>query len=226
LVQVEALTKQPFEEYMQHKIMQPLGAHSTTYHPDKHFGETKWPLLMQEMAQRENDGSYTKAAFPWHTNPQICAGGIGLFTTASDYAKILSAIMAGGGPILSRSSVEELLKPQELCDEAVESLQDFVFERPYGLDRHVRTSEGPSASQPLVLQSLAGTVTTEDIAGRRRKGTVNWGGNPSIIWWIDRESGIAAALFTQLRPARNWLDWPMSLEIENAAYRLLEIKKI
>lgn len=176
---------------------------------------------MQEMAQRQSDGTYTKAGFPWHSNPQAPLGGIGLFSTANDYAKLLGALVSGGGPLLSAESVREMLRPQDLVQEASDSLQDFVFGKPYGLDRHLRTSDVPLAPPPLVQQSLAGTVTTEDVPGRRKKGSVNWGGNPNIIWWIDPESGVAAGLFTQLRPSfpSNWM---LGLDLEDAVYRFLQ----
>jgi CubicO group peptidase (beta-lactamase class C family) len=218
--QVEALAGQDFESYMQEHILKPVGATSTTFHPDRHFGQGKWQPLMQEMAEISSDGSYVKAAPPWHGDPQIALGGIGLYTTPSDYGKLLGALVSGGKPLMKKETVEELLRPQDIGDEAVESLQDFIFGKPYGLDRHLRTTEDKTSPAPLVLQSLAGTVTTENVKGRRKRGTVNWGGNPNIIWWIDREGGVAAAVFTQLRPNFE-MKYTLSLDLEDALYAWL-----
>jgi CubicO group peptidase (beta-lactamase class C family) len=219
--QVEALTGQDFESYMQEHILRPVGAKSTTFRPDNHFGDSKWEPLMQEMAEIKPDGTLGKAAPPWHGNPEIALGGIGLYTTPNDYGKLLGALVSGGSPLLRKKSVDELLRPQNISDRAVETLQDFIFGKPYGLDRHIRTTEDKTSPAPLVLQSLAGTVTTEDVKGRRKRGTVNWGGNPNIVWWIDREGGVAAAVFTQLRPNFE-MKYTLSLELEDALYKWVD----
>jgi hypothetical protein len=87
---------------------------------------------------------------------------------------------------MKTETVEELLRPQHIGDEAVESLQAFVCGKPCGLDRHLRTTEGGTSPAPLLLQPLAETVTTENVKGRRKRGIVYFGSIPNIIWWIDR----------------------------------------
>lgn len=72
---------------------------------------------------------------------------------------------------------------------------------------------------------LAGVINSEDVFGRRKRGSISWDGLPSLMWWIDRESGIAATFSTQLCPVLHSEAQKLLIELETALYRMVEAGK-
>ncbi|KAJ5991138.1 hypothetical protein N7522_011345 [Penicillium canescens] len=144
-------------------------------------------------------------------------GGIGLFSTPTDYMKLLSSLLGAGYPLLSKSSIDILFQPQlnEASRMAIPKPLGSQMRRVLGikcLDDHTQADH-----------CLAGTMTLKDIPGRRRAGTVNWSGLPNLHWWVDRQTGITAALFTQLMPAGDAAVTGLLIELEVALYKALEV---
>ncbi|GMG34638.1 unnamed protein product [Aspergillus oryzae] len=107
-------------------------------------------------------------------------GGIGLFSTPMDFVKLLSALLDGGYPLLTRESVDVLLQPQ-LSEASREAMP-----RPLGAQMRRVLGIKDAGDTQQADHSLAGTVTLRDIAGRRRAGTVNWSGLPNLHWVTHR----------------------------------------
>lgn len=103
-------------------------------------------------------------------------GGIGLFSTAEDYTKLLSVLIQGGFPLLSKTSLDLLFTPQ--LGSASRS------DMPGPLGRQMRRVLGLRDVDDInqADHCLAGTITLRDIPKRRRKGTVNWSGLPNLHW--------------------------------------------
>src|SRR5262245_30370089 len=99
--QVENITKQSLEEYMQKNIWSPIGATSTTFHPETQ-SNTSVPIF--EMGNRLRAGEGARSVGPGQVSLQYPLGddlgGIGLYSTPEDYAKFLAALISGGGPLL------------------------------------------------------------------------------------------------------------------------------
>jgi CubicO group peptidase (beta-lactamase class C family) len=104
---IERVTQHSLEDYMQTHIFQPLGMNSTTFRIADHS-----ELLSRraQIGRRE-----TPAQTPFSSSnykPDITSmdpGGVGLYSTASDYSILLSALLDGGSYILSATSTHELL---------------------------------------------------------------------------------------------------------------------
>ncbi|KAE8341630.1 hypothetical protein BDV24DRAFT_151031 [Aspergillus arachidicola] len=214
---IECVTNSTLEEYMQTHIWSKLGAVSTTFHPEL-YRDTLPPQM--GMGYRVSVGQGTKSL---KSGPIILKqpaqddlGGIGLFSTPMDFVKLLSALLGGGYPLLTQESVNVLLQPQ-LTDASREAMP-----RPLGsqMRRVLGIKDAGDAQQ--ADHSLAGTVTLRDIAGRRRAGTVNWSGLPNLHWWIDRQTGIAATLFTQVMPLGDAAVTSLLIDLEESLYAALE----
>ncbi|KAJ6072820.1 hypothetical protein N7467_010905 [Penicillium canescens] len=215
---VEIVTKSTLEEYMKKNIWSKLGANSTTFRPELHRDTLSPPL---EMGYRLSIGHGEKSI---KQGPIILGqpaehnlGGIGLFSTPTDYMKLLSSLLGGGYPLLSESSIDILFQPQlsEASRMAMPKPLGSQMRRVLGikcLDDHTQADH-----------CLAGTMTLKDIPGRRRAGTVNWSGLPNLHWWIDRQTGITAALFTQLMPAGDAAVTGLLIELEVALYKALKV---
>lgn len=162
---------------MQTHIWSKLGAVSTTFHPELHR-DTLPPQM--GMGYRVSVGQGTKSL---KSGPIILKqpaqddlGGIGLFSTPMDFVKLLSALLDGGYPLLTRESVDVLLQPQ-LSEASREAMP-----RPLGAQMRRVLGIKDAGDTQQADHSLAGTVTLRDIAGRRRAGTVNWSGLPNLHW--------------------------------------------
>lgn len=217
---VEILTGKDLDAYEQENIWGPLGAKSTSFRPVKHFAPNA-PPPMQETAYRSENGLVAGESV-WKLEPRDAIGGAGLYSTPNDYIKLLSALLRGGAPLLSKESVDLLFAPQ-LGPGSVQGLRKFIIGDSVetSFSRLWASSDEEYANVQEIQHSLAGAVNTEDVPGRRKKGTVNWGGLPNLSWWVDRESGVAATVFTQLMPPGDPNSRKLGLELEDALYKLV-----
>ncbi|CEL10244.1 hypothetical protein ASPCAL13366 [Aspergillus calidoustus] len=213
---IEQATGSTLEEYMQANIWSKLGATSTTFHPE--LRSDTLPPRMQ-MGERVSVGQGNKSVKPgriilgYPLKDDI--GGIGLFSTPMDFIKLLSALLQRGGPLLSSEGVD-LLFAAQLSDESRVAM-------PHALGNQMRRVLGITSVEDAEKADhcLGGAVVLKDIPGRRRRGTVSWGGLPNLHWWVDRETGIAAALFTQLMPPADAAVTDLLIELEKALYKTL-----
>lgn len=106
---------------------------------------------------------------------QSFSGGAGLLSTTADYTRFLEAIRRGGGPILSRKSVE-LMTTDNLGDLAVAPGLGF------GLGFGV-------ASDPGLRGELGST------------GEFSWGGAYHTSYWVDPVEKLTVVYMTQVLPA-------------------------
>ncbi|VUC29174.1 unnamed protein product [Clonostachys rosea] len=222
---IEKLTGMNYDEYQQINIWEPLGAKDTTFYPAKR-GVTEGDI--HELALRaEGEGPQNLKAgsSPWKFECRDALGGAGLFSTPNDYSKLLSALLTGGGPLLSESSIDELLSPQ-LGVSSMASLREFVVgEGPEGGKAWLYTQSPEEWRDVMEIRHcLCGLSNSEDVAGRRRKNTVNWDGLPNLVWFIDRESGVAATLFTQTMPIDDPPLRQLVLDLEAALFTMINSK--
>jgi hypothetical protein len=127
--------------------------------------------------------------------------------------------LQGGGSILKKESVDELFRPQ-IGEGSRKALKAMV------LGAGLAGVWGPTDMKPDELMqidhTLCGTINSRDVPGRRHAGTVNWGGLPNLLWWIDREAGVAATFFTQIMPAGDAVCGKIASELEEALYSLVD----
>lgn len=168
---IEELTKQSLENYTQEHIFQPLGMAHTTYRIKEH--PELEPLRAEISRRTEPGGSLTKAvSFKPDVTPMDC-GGVGLCSTAADYAILLDALLRGGSSILTQQSVDELLTWSIPNPEAA---QRHLF----GEHHHIFAPDFP-ANTPATY-GLCGAINTVDIPGKRREGSVMWHGMNNGRW--------------------------------------------
>jgi CubicO group peptidase (beta-lactamase class C family) len=167
---LEKVTKMSLGEYMQENIFKPLGMKNTTFHPDKH---PSFPTML-EMTTRPGGPNTPLMACPcpYPIQPKEDAGGAGLFSTAEDYAKLVSSLLQDNNPILSKRALEELVSPQL----TVESKLSLAVARSAGMILPEIPEDIPTDF------SLNGLYMDSDVPDRRAKGTVCWDGMCSSNW--------------------------------------------
>ncbi|GHA72482.1 serine hydrolase domain-containing protein [Streptomyces termitum] len=119
---VETVTGKPFATYLDREVLRPLGMTRTS------FAQPHAPAIAAGLArghrpeggrQRVQDGQYGD----WSPT------GAGAVSTAADMGRLLRALLAGGGPVLSERSVEALTKRQFGNDDRLPGLGYILEER-------------------------------------------------------------------------------------------------
>ena len=137
-------------------------------------------------------------------NPAFWRGGIGLFSTIDDYAKLTSFLVHGktaqGDPLLSRKSMQLMWT------------------------NRIPANQRPLRIGPIVLHgygySLAGRVMIEpgSALGLTSLGEFGWVGAASTYFWIDREEDLIGITMAQYLGSKI----PLGDDIRTAVYQALE----
>lgn len=212
---VEAVSGRKLGDYMAENLFGPLGMGDSTFHRDAlpHVGGRTVPSSRRDAATGELAAG--EDPFPALKDGDVEGGGAGLYTTASDYAKLLQALLgslagSGEGALLRKTTVEEMVRPQ-LTDEQrrwLKFLTDLFHD---GLV--------PDFSEGMPLDhGISGVVNMEDEPGKRRKGSMMWAGLCNGHWFIDSASGVGATLFTNVLPHPDAAVSRVWDELERAVY--------
>lgn len=158
---------------MQKHIFSPLGMHQTTFRP-----ENRPDYLPRKMEHATRDpkngaliagGGHHLLALP----AKDCIGGMGLYSTPSELVKVLEEVLAGGGNIISRKSVAEMLKSQ-LSGETQDAFMEVIDGR---AKYHLRQT-WPEGEEGTF--GLSASINLEDFPGRRLKNSMNWAGSSGL----------------------------------------------
>ncbi|KAI1210671.1 beta-lactamase family protein [Annulohypoxylon truncatum] len=214
---VERLSGLSLEEYMRANIWGPLDMQHVSFFPDS-IPEMKARKI--GMSRKDENGKLV----PMHnfTNmfserKDIYGGGAG-FGNAVSYVKLLQSLCANDGRVLKKETVEEMFRPQ-LSPEAKTSLNEMI--KADEVYRRVGANSFDMNHQ-ILDYGLGGEIGTRDEVGRRKAGTMSWGGMPNLIWWIDREAGLCGALFTNSLPMGDEQVSKLMAEFERAVYKQFE----
>lgn len=159
---LEQVTGQKLSAYMSENIFGPLVMKNTGF----------WPEAVAKIPFRTSNGVLEDAPSPLHKEHPIESGGAGLFSTASDYSKMLLAVLQG--KLLKEDSMELLFTPQ-LSPEVQKSLMKKIAGAP-----DAYSPEYPPGTPASF--ALGGMVNLEDIPGKRSKGSMMWSGYTNPHW--------------------------------------------
>lgn len=179
---VEVMSGMTLDEFFKQRIFKPLQMNDTHFYLD----DTKGGRLTAQYAPGE--GGKIKLQDPgseqsrWLTgNKNVHRGAGGLVSTAHDYIRF-QQMVANGGEL----DGVRLLSPRTVSMMIENHTDELPLWLPgpgmgFGLGYAVVTDRGK-----------AGTVLSQ--------GSAYWGGAFCTLSWFDREQGIVAAVFTQVRP--------------------------
>jgi len=186
---IEAVSGHDLASYCAEHIFAPLGMADMTFQPT----DEQRARLMKIHA-RTADGRLGPGPIELPLEPEYWSGGGGAVATGADYLRFMRALLRGGEldgqRILSSDTVElaftdhlDGLELPEVMRSAVPELTNDVPSLP--------VAQGFGLGFHLVL---------EDIPGMRRSGTGDWAGLFNCYYWIDRATGVAGAVLTQVLP--------------------------
>lgn len=192
---VEAAAGEPFADFVSRELLGPLGMADTAFEPSPDQVARRAGLH-----HRLPDGGFA-AADPFPMVPAFYGGG-GLCSTAADYLKFLRAVIGDGAGVLSPQTIARLRAPQRCAGRPGE----LVTSAP-PLSHDYRPMPGVAKSWTLGFLR-----NDEDVPGRRRAGSLAWGGLANCYYWADPASGVAGVLCAQFLPFAD----PRMLEVFDA----------
>ncbi|HEY1415265.1 MAG TPA: serine hydrolase domain-containing protein [Caulobacteraceae bacterium] len=180
---IEAVCGESLDQVFQRRICGPLGMSDTTC--------VRSPQQLARAAAvhaRLADGSCVKVDFAMPPPPNFNIGGGALYSTASDYMRLLSALL--DGEILSDASRASLLENQ---------IGDLQAGSIVSSNAALTRDFDPLPGQ-LKRWSLGMMINPAPVAGRRSSGSGAWAGLANCYYWLDTSAGIAGVLMTQILP--------------------------
>ena len=194
---VEKLSGMDLEVYFRKHITGPLKMDRTFFNvPDSLHS------LIVSYGRRGDQGKIELEELPNRipTNKATeLSGGGGLFSTPSDYTKLLQCLLNDGiyegGRILSQATIEEMIKNQ---------VGDMNLS-PQG--KHFNPGVCCNFNGLMDENSKWGLAFMIDNNSKqygRQAGTVTWGGLMNTYFYIDFKSGIAASIYTQHLPFNHY----------------------
>lgn len=180
-------------------VFKPLGMESTTFRLLENPGFNE---RLMRMSTRKGDGTLEDGPEQvFAIDPVDEAGGVGSYSCAWDYTRVLADLMKASPTLLTKESVDLLFTPQfadgSASFKALQAAKGFgVFDGWLGLP----LSEGADLQYN---HGLGGLVIVEDIQSEKYfkpKGTLTWGGMPNLLWAVNREKGIGLLFATHVLP--------------------------
>ena len=212
---LERVTGQTLEDYMKKNICEPLGIKSLTFFP---YENPELKDKVPALTVRTPEGKLILNQDPFiNTGSTDAFGGHGAYATMSDYLKVQHSILANDGKLLKSSTVEQMFTPQ-LSAESKAGLEAFRHS-PYAA-----MIIGEHDPEIEVDWGLGGMLFLQDDRGRRKKGTLNWGGMANCFWTIDREAGLALTFGTQVLPPGDGPTEEMITAVELGVYEMAGVK--
>lgn len=181
---IEAASGQPLDEFIQARVLGPLGMTDTHFYLPKDKQDrlaTVYAIEDGELERAPDGGGMAGQGLYVDGPRKSFSGGAGLLSTASDYSRFLQMMLNGGEldgtRLLSRKTVE-LMTTNHLTDQPFRPGQGF------GLGFYVVENVGERG-----------------IPGSR--GEFGWGGAYHSTYWVDPAEALVVVYMTQLRPTGN-----------------------
>ena len=171
---VERISGQTLEEYFEQHIWKPLGITDMTFwvknHPELQKRATATYVRPEVGAKLVLDPSPdpTRGATD-------CFGGGGLFSSMTDYLKILHKILQDDGTLLQSKTIDEMFSPQ--LGEGSKKAMNELLQTPV-----INLMLGGVPAEITKDWGLAGMLLDGGMEGWRNKGTLFWGGMRNLQW--------------------------------------------
>lgn len=183
---VERLSGQPFDQYLQQHIFEPLGMNETGYYFGPDFDHR-----MTRIYVRQEDGSFIPeplSEVEYHKEPRaLKRGGSRLISTLDDYMRFARMLLNEGeleGTRILQPDTVRLMAANALPATLTDSIWlPSKGQVGFGIDFAVR---------------IASPATPDEASGEI--GEFFWDGRASTLFWVDPENDIAAVLFAQFLP--------------------------
>ena len=187
---VELISGMPFDEFLQHRIFEPLGMIDSGFHVPAEKAErfaANYSRGADKSLKLLDDPASSKYLAP----TSFPSGGGGLVSTTADYGKFCDMLRGGGelngNRIISSRTLQLMTKNHltgdaDLAAQAMGSFSETAYDG--------------------VGFGLGFAITMDEVAsGTVGAGDYYWGGAASTIFWVDPVEDLYAIFMTQLMPS-------------------------
>ena len=182
---VEVWSGQPFDEYLQENLFEPLGMDSTMFWAE---GEDAERLAV---VYRPADGRlnpYRIEQVPWTSRPPLIEGGVGLLSTVPDFMRYSQMILNKGeldGERVLQTATAELIYQNAVPDSAM----------PIGAGGYWLGSGWTLGGFNLVMDAGAYDFPISN-------GVIWWDGSAATRYFIDPNENMVMVIMSQVSPSR------------------------
>ncbi len=186
---VEALSGKNLEAYFRDHIFGPLAMVDTAYNPpdDRQRRSTL-------VHKRRSDGAFeVDPNQPATTVTQFIGGG-GLASTGPDYARFLRMLLNDGaldGARVASANTIAIMRRNHIGAVGVRAVKTAMPER---------SSDFTFVADGRDKWGIGFMITADSKPGRRRAGSLSWGGLHNTYFWVDPASGVAGVILMQYLP--------------------------
>ncbi|WP_106349635.1 serine hydrolase domain-containing protein [Antricoccus suffuscus] len=206
---VEATSGESLRDYIEAHIAGPLGMSDTTFLMDEQQRARSVPIHVPG-----EDGAWVATDVDWNQQPDWWAGGHGLYSTPRDYLKFQQMLLGGG-----TFGGQKILEPATVDAAFINQVGDLEF------PAEVKTADPNSSCDfnagPGNKWGLGLMINTQQQPGMRAAGSGTWAGICNTHFWIDRDTGITGATYTQFLPFVTPASMQMYADFEKALYASL-----
>ena len=202
---VEIISGMPFQDFLQARILRPLGMVDTDFHVPAEKASR-----FAACYNRAPDGSLALQDDPTTSNylspPTFYSGGGGLVSTASDYLKFCQMLLNGG-----RANGQRFLSRKTIALMTANHL-------PGGADLTMLSRSLFSEATNAGIGFGLGFAVNLDPAKVMLPGSVGeyyWGGAASTAFWIDPAEDLIVVFMTQLLPSSTY---PIRRQLRTLVY--------
>jgi CubicO group peptidase (beta-lactamase class C family) len=207
---IEAASGLKLDEAIERWVTGPLGMDQTAFRMTDAQRVNSTPVhLLGE------DGTWAATGLDLAQDPEYWSGGHGLYSTPRDYLKFQRALLGDG---TSPDGVK-ILEPRTVEAAFTNQIGDLEFPAEI-------TTADPGASNTFAIGpgfkwGYGLLLNTQDIPGRRRAGSGAWAGMLNTHFWVDRTTGITAAIYSQFLPFVTGPALALYEDFETALYAAL-----
>lgn len=223
---VEAVSGKSLEDFLKSEVWEKLDGgvgRGMSFRPGENVGGfegRKVEMLSKDSKtgeMRKLDIEKEEQVYP--TDAKDCLGGIGLFSSPKSFIAILEMLLKGGDGILQQESVDEIFRNQ-IDNPDVLAYVNAMLNSDFMVQSGMKASLTKGKRIDVGLGNFIGFDHEEKKDGRggRGEGTISGMGLPNSTWWVDRERGVAGAVFFQCIPPLDRVLAGVVGEVESAFY--------
>ena len=207
---IEEATKQKLGEFLKTNIFEPLGMKSTGFFIDKNMSN-----CLATMYRRENNTLTPDLKFKIKQNPEVEAGGGGLYSTLNDYILFLRMLLNDG-----RADNLQILRPETIEVMFTHHIGSNVDMKMYSTNKAISRDVNFFPGTPKSWR-LSFMINQEKADTGRAANSLGWAGLSNCYFWLDPKNKITGVFGTQILPFIDKKAFPLYMAFEKTVYRSL-----
>jgi methyl acetate hydrolase len=209
---VEKVSGQKLEDYFREHIFAPLQMPDTFYNVPQEKA-SRLVAAHERNGARMDGRIVLQTPQPGLTIPEPTGGG-GLASTANDYGRFMRMLLNGGELDGARGLEAETVTLMSQNHIGILSVPALKSALP-------RSADFSFIADGRDKWGLGFLITTDQVPGKRSRGSLSWGGIRNTYFWIDPNRGIAGVILMQYLPFADIKALAVYDAFERGAYQLV-----